>query len=136
SLAMSASAFALSNAALAAPTINFAIQVGQFSSPPTMEFKFKGGKYVWEQKAINTQFVGSGNTNDNDLHWASVLYVETLGVGGSASFTGQVPHGATTWNQQGPITFPVGFLSAYQDNFASFCESNGGTKQVVKQGLS
>jgi hypothetical protein len=125
----------VSSPAFAAPTINFSLQTNQFNKP-TMEFKFQGGKYVWEQQPINTQFSASANTNNNDLIWEGLLYVVSLGVGGNASFTGKVPTGAKTWSQQGPITFPANFLNAYQSNFASFCDSNGGAKLVVKGGLS
>lgn len=79
-----------------------------------MEFKFDGGKYVWDQKAINTQFRPSADTYDNKLLWQGPLRIQTLGVGGSAFFNGKVPEDVRSWSQQGPVTLPVSFLSVYQ----------------------
>jgi hypothetical protein len=127
---------AISAPAAASPTLNFSIITNQFSKP-TMEFEHVNGKYVWKQQAINTQFSASANTNDNKLHWSGPLVVKTLGVGGSASFNGNVPNDVKSWSLSGPITFPVSFLSSYQAGFASYCDENGVVgKPVVNQGLS
>jgi hypothetical protein len=136
-IAMSPLAFAAASApAAAAPTLNFSIVVNQFSKP-TMEFEYKGDKYVWKQQTINTQFSASANTNDNKLLWGGPLKIQTLGVGGSAYFTGNVPQDVKSWSLSGPIVFPTHFLSVYQAGFASYCEQNGVVgKPVVNQGLS
>lgn len=127
---------AASAPAAASPTLNFAIHTSQFSKP-TMEFEYDGGKYVWKQQAINTQFSASANTNHNDLVWIGALTVQTLGVGGSAMFTGNVPTEVKSWSQKGPIQFPVNFLSVYQAGFASYCEANGVVgKPIVNENLS
>jgi hypothetical protein len=126
----------LPSQAAAEPTLSFSIQSNQFSKP-TMAFKFAGGKYVWDQKSVTTQFKASADTHDNKLLWAGPLRVRTLGIGGSAWFDGKVPEDVKTWSQQGPITFPVSFLSVYQAGFASFCDSHGRVgSPVVKDGLS
>lgn len=127
---------ALSSPAAAAPSIDFTIQTNQFSMP-TMEFKFQGGKYVWDQKSITTQFKASADTHNNKLLWSGPLRVRTLGVGGSAAFDGKVPEDVRSWSQSGPITLPANFLSAYQAGFASYCDSHGKVgKSVVKHDLS
>lgn len=64
------------------------------------------------------------------------LYIKSHGPDGSASFTGHVPNSVKTWSLQGPITFPVNFLKTYQSNFASYCDSHGGSAKVVKSGLT
>ena len=133
---LAAAVAAFSAPALAAPTLNFSIQTSQFNKP-TMEFKYQGGKYVWESQAINAQFSASANTNDNKLLWGGPLKIQTLGVGGSAYFTGIVPDDVKSWSLSGPIVFPTHFLSVYQAGFASYCEQNGVVgKPVVNQGLS
>lgn len=135
-LAAAAIVVVFGSPALAAPTLNFAIHTSQFSKP-TMEFEYQGGKYVWKQQAINTQFSASANTNDNDLIWLGPLRIQTLGVGGSAHFDGNVPIDVKSWSQKGPITFSVNFLSVYQAGFASYCDANGVIgKPVVNDGLS
>jgi hypothetical protein len=121
--------------AIAAPTINFSIQTTPLATP-TFEYKYHGGKYVWEQKSAATQFTASADTNDNQLHWVGLLNIDSMGVGGAANFTGKVPSSVKSWSHSGPITFPASFLSSYQANFAEFCESNGAGQQVVKHGLS
>ncbi len=135
-LMAAAAAVAVATPALAAPTLNFAIHTSQFSKP-TMEFEYDGGKYVWKQQTINTQFSASADTNDNKLLWSGDLEIKTLGVGGSASFNGVVPNDVKSWSLKGPIVFPVNFLSVYQAGFASYCEANGVIgKPVVNHGLS
>jgi hypothetical protein len=127
---------AASAPALASPTLNFAIHTSQFSKP-TMEFEYNGGNYVWKQQAINTQFSASANTNDNQLEWVGPLNVQTLGVGPSASFNGNVPNDVKSWSLKGPIDFPVNFLSSYQAGFASYCDANGVVgKPVANHNLS
>jgi hypothetical protein len=102
-----------------------------------MEFEYQGGKYVWKQQSINTQFSANADTNDNQLVWIGLLYVETLGLGANVLFTGTVPTFVRSWSQKGPIVFPVNFLSTYQAGFASYCEANGVVgKPVVNDGLS
>lgn len=132
---LAAGAAIFASPALASPTINFSIQTNQFATP-TMEFKHQGGKYVWDQKAISTAFSASANTNNNGLRFYGDLYIKSHGPDGSASFTGHVPENVKTWSLQGPITFPVNFLKTYQSNFASYCESHGGSAKVVKSGLT
>lgn len=136
-IAMSPIALAAASApAAASPSLNFSIITNQFSKP-TMEFEHVNGKYVWKQQAIDTQFSASANTNDNQLQWIGMLVVQSLGVGGSAQFQGKVPTFVKSWTQQGPIEFPVSFLSVYQAGFASYCDSHGVIgKPVVNDNLS
>jgi hypothetical protein len=133
-IALTSVGLVASTPAAATPTIDFSIVTNAFSKP-TMEFEFQGGKYVWKQQVINTQFTASADTNDNKLVWYGPLHVETLGGVGKASFLGSVPELEKTWNQSGPIAFPVSFLNVYQGGFASYCDSHGGQQTHVSQGL-
>lgn len=124
-IAASPIAFAVASApAAASPTINFSIVTNQFSKP-TMEFDYQGGKYVWKQQTINTQFSASANTNNNNLIWVGSLAIQSNSVSGSAAFYGTVPTEVKSWSQSGPIVFPVNFLNVYKNGFAAYCEQHG-----------
>jgi len=124
-IALSPLALAAASApAAASPTLNFSIVTNQFNKP-TLEFEYQGGKYVWKQQAINTQFSASADTNDKNVVWYGTLKIQSNSVSGSAQFFGVVPVDVKSWSLSGPMTFPVNFLNVYKNGFADYCEKNG-----------
>ncbi len=115
------------------PFMDFQIVTNKFGVP-NMVYHYKNGKYVWDGKSTTTGFRLKARGTAL-IGWQSELTLTAQGIHGTPEIIGKIPDDKKYIDHSDSITFPNRFLAAYAPNFVDFCERNGTTKKVVKDGF-
>lgn len=129
----SLTAFTGSSQAKNNPFLDFNINSNQFSKA-VMEFDYTGGKYKWNGKSITLRFSASGDAGRHNK-WLPGLTLRPISVSSGEEMTGKFPTKKWKFSHSDSVTFKSSFLNSFAPGYADYCNSNGRSKRLVKDGF-